>query len=339
MNRVNVTNIYNRNPAEVRNNYNNRTTNIYTTNVANVTYVNRTVATTVVEQRDFAAGRRVQSSPQLRNDQNVQRQLAAAPVLPHPLVTPTTGIAAPQAPAHVVPPSQARPVFETREGLTQGGAPVRGPGMGAVVDTVPSRQPVQNTPPVPARFGATQPAPVQSQTQRGDATPQQRGEAPAQVQAPVQGSYPQQREHVPVAPVPAPQQNPPMRAPGVRAPNQTMLAPSTPPVPVRTAPVVAAPAPATPRPADAPRPLITKATPQPVQPAFQLQQREIERNDPGRPLGPVQVQNMRNGRPAGPPSQPEPVAHPTAPAPAPAKAAPGKPAPAAPEPKRPQPPQ
>jgi hypothetical protein len=59
-----------------------------------------------------------------------------------------------------------------------------------------------------------------------------------------------------------------------------------------------------------PRALINQTPPQPVQPKFEEQRQEIERNDPGRPLGPQQVENMRNGRPAGAASQAEPP-HPT----------------------------
>jgi len=75
------------------------------------------------------------------------------------------------------------------------------------------------------------------------------------------------------------------------------------------------------RPPDQPRALINRTPPQPPQPKFEEQQREIERNDPGRPLGPQQVENLRNGRPAGASPQPEPVAHP-APPPPPPKPAP-----------------
>ncbi len=44
--------------------------------------------------------------------------------------------------------------------------------------------------------------------------------------------------------------------------------------------------------------------PQP-RPSFEEQQRAIETTDPGRPLGPQQMENLRQNRPAGPPQQPE----------------------------------
>jgi hypothetical protein len=65
------------------------------------------------------------------------------------------------------------------------------------------------------------------------------------------------------------------------------------------------------------RPLFHQAVPPPPRPSFDEQQKAIETNDPGRPLGPQQMENLRQNRPAGPPQQAE------APHPAPApKAAP-----------------
>jgi hypothetical protein len=53
VNRVNVTNIYNRNIAEVRNTYNQRTTNVYANSPQN--YANRSTATVAVSQANFAS--------------------------------------------------------------------------------------------------------------------------------------------------------------------------------------------------------------------------------------------------------------------------------------------
>jgi hypothetical protein len=78
-------------------------------------------------------------------------------------------------------------------------------------------------------------------------------------------------------------------------------------------------APATPA---TPRPLFHQATPPEPRPSFDEQQRAIETTDPGRPLGPQQMENLRQNRPAGPPQQPE-TPHP---APAPRPAAPPRPA-------------
>ena len=247
VNRVNVTNIYNRNFGEVRNVYNNRTTNVYVNErTVNNVYVNRGLATTAVPQRAFAAGRPVMGSA-IRVD---PRQMSQAEVLPHPLVTPTREIVAPM-PARAVPVNTARPVMR--------------------------------------------PAPVAAVT-------------PAVIETPPQ----------------APRNN--MRFPQGNAPEvQPQRAPATSAV----APAAQRPAtaPAQVRPVDQPRPLVNRAEPPAPQPRFEVQQREIERNDPGRPLGPAQTQNVREGRQAGPPQQVENHPHP---APAPAAQKPNAAAPAQP---------
>jgi hypothetical protein len=72
------------------------------------------------------------------------------------------------------------------------------------------------------------------------------------------------------------------------------------------------------RPAPTPepeRPLFNKAVPPEPRPSFDKQQEAIEKSDPGRPLSPQQMQNVRQNQPAGPAQQHE-AAHP-APAPAP----------------------
>jgi len=73
----------------------------------------------------------------------------------------------------------------------------------------------------------------------------------------------------------------------------------------------------------APATLFHKAVPPEPRPSFDQQQKAIETTDPGRPLGPQQMENLRQNRPAGPPEQRE-APHP-APAPRPAP----RPAPAA----------
>jgi hypothetical protein len=247
VNRVNVTNLYNRNPAQVRAQYANRLTPLFVANATDV-YANRTVALTAVSQRDFAAGRSVARSQPLALDANTRAQLSNAPVLPHPMVTPGDTIAAPQTPARSVPPSSARPIVGTRSGFGNSGALTAG--------SVAHPEPPQSAP----------------ATQMARPTP----------------SYPQQRDHQAVTP-------------GTQ------------------------PATVTPRPADQPRTLINRTEPQPTQPSFHEQQQAIEHTDPGRPLGPQQVQNLRSGRPAGAPSQPE-AQHP-APAARPAPPPPARPKP------------
>ena len=51
------------------------------------------------------------------------------------------------------------------------------------------------------------------------------------------------------------------------------------------------------------RPLFHQAVPPPPRPSFDEQQKAIETNDPGRPLGPQQMENLRQNRPAGPAQQ------------------------------------
>jgi hypothetical protein len=318
VNRVNVTNLYTRNVADVRNTYNNRTTNVYNTTVTNVTYVNRPAATVAVAQRDFASGRGVAESQHLRLDPNTQRQLAQAPILPHPLVTPQQGAAAPQAPARALPPNQARPVVETRQGFERAGQPAN-PVQPARTNHsfTTGRQPVDTTPATAAAPQApmvhTQPV----QTARPPVAQTPPEPAPQNTFRGAGSGFPEQRNHTPVTPAqpPVTQVTPPQPArsfgagsapvaPQAAAPPQYNLG-----RPVATAPAGLGPVQRAP---DAPRPLINRTEPQPVQPSFPAQQKAIQANDPGRPLGPQQVQNLRQGRPAGPPAQPEPAAHPPA---------------------------
>ena len=310
-NRVNVTNIYTTNVTVIHNTYINKTVNVYnTTNVTNVTYVNRSVATVVVPQRALASGQPIAQAQRIQLTPQVRAQLSAAPIVPHPLVTPATAIVAVKAPARAVPPNQARPVVETRQGFERAGAPgtpVRAPQPSAAI----------NRP-------AGQPQPINRA-----AFPQQRQE---QVIAPAPNARSLPPAQVANRPVPgvAPVRPPVMSQPAIEHPApvvqpEPVRGAPVPPVPVRPQPVASQlPRPA-PRPPDQPRPLINKTPPAPVQPPFVEQRRAIQSVDPGRPLGPQQVENLRNGRPAGPAVQPE-APHPLA-APRPNAIPPGKPQP------------
>jgi hypothetical protein len=69
------------------------------------------------------------------------------------------------------------------------------------------------------------------------------------------------------------------------------------------------------------RPLFNKAVPPDPRPSFDQQRQAIEATDPGRPLSPQQLNNVRQNQPPGPPQQheaPHPTAQPPAPHPAPA---------------------
>ena len=298
VNRVNVTNIYNTNITEIHNTYINRTVNVYNTEkVTNVTYVNRGVATVVAPEHAFASGQQISQLRRIQLTPQVRAQLNSAPIVPHPLVTPATAIVAVRPPARAVPPVQARPVVETRQGFERAGTPgtpVRAPQPPAAVNR-PGQPPV-----------------VVKQPVNSAAFPQPR---PVQViaPAPVAG-----RPATPLQPVP---QRPAPPAPVAQRPIQQPepVRPASPqPAPVRSEPVAPVMMRPAPRPPDPPRPLINKAEPAPVQPPFQQQKRAIQATDPGRPLGPQQVENLRNGRPVGPAVQPEPPHPMPAPRPAPA---------------------
>jgi hypothetical protein len=111
LNRVNVSNLYSRNTLHVRTVYNDARDEMYANGLgADRRFANRPLATVAVSQASFAAGRPVRSS-QVRLD---SAQLASAPVLPHPLVSPERSMVAPTA-ARAVPPHSGRPAL-TAEG-------------------------------------------------------------------------------------------------------------------------------------------------------------------------------------------------------------------------------
>ena len=73
-----------------------------------------------------------------------------------------------------------------------------------------------------------------------------------------------------------------------------------------------------------PRPLYNKAVPPEPRPSFDAQQKAMESSDPGRPLSPQQLDNLKRSQPAGRPEQverPHPAAAPRS-APPPARSAP-----------------
>jgi hypothetical protein len=110
LNRVNVSNIYNRNTFEVRSIYNQRTEASAYVAAGEHGYANRPIATVAVSQTSFAAGR-----PVARSLVHVTpEQLAVATVLPHPLVTPQRTLVV-SAPAKAVPARVARPTLASHE--------------------------------------------------------------------------------------------------------------------------------------------------------------------------------------------------------------------------------
>lgn len=109
-NRVNVSNLHDRNVNEVRAIYNQQTLAGAYASGGEHGYVNRPLATVAVTQTSFAAGRPVERVN--------AGALASAAVTPHPMVTPErTMVVGGQAKA--VPARAARPVLATRAGEAQ----------------------------------------------------------------------------------------------------------------------------------------------------------------------------------------------------------------------------
>ncbi|HEY4355703.1 MAG TPA: DUF6600 domain-containing protein [Acidobacteriaceae bacterium] len=115
VNRVNVTNIYNRNAVEVRNVYNQRNTNIYINN-PNRGYINRPLATVAIRQDAFASGRSVRDA----GVRVAPDRLDRAPILQHPGVNPTRAIMVPIPPRALPRNIERRPV-ENRGAQGPGG--------------------------------------------------------------------------------------------------------------------------------------------------------------------------------------------------------------------------
>jgi len=283
MNRVNVTNIYSRDQSAVRNIYSQRTTNVYG-NVDNHGYANRGVATVAMEQRNFAAGQRADRVA-VHLDAG---QVAAAPVLPHPLVTPERSMVT-GSPARAVPPQMERPTLASHEDTA-----VRAGG------TVPPRGAAMTNQPAPVTRPATQPSQPQ----------------------PVQRPTTSYREPIQQQTQPAVQQQ---EQPQQQRPTTSYRQP----IQQQTQPSVAQPQEQVPAASQTARPLFNKAVPPEPRPSFDQQRQAIQETDPGRPLSPQQLNNIRQSQPVGQPQQHE-APHPPAPAPAkstppPAKSSPPPP--------------
>jgi hypothetical protein len=263
VNRINVSNIYDRNALQVRAIYNQSTVATAYASPGEQGYANRQIATVAVTQASFAAGRRVSvSSVHVSTE-----ALAGAPVLPHPLVTPQrTMIGA--GPARAVPLHEMRPALASH--IENNALPA-------------TRSPQPAT--------ANRPAPIARQPQ------------PA-----IESQRPSQSQPAPAERQPQPSEETARPIEGATRP-QGM-----------------------PAPAASPRPFYNRAVPPPPRPSFEEQQKAIESTDPGRPLSPQQMNNLRQGHPAGQPEQretPHPAATPPRPAPAPRPSPAPRPAPAA----------
>lgn len=278
LNRVNVSNVYSRNVAEVRAVYNQPTvTGAYAGGAADQRYVNRSQATVAVTQAGFAAGRPVGQS-MVRVGAGV---LAAAPVLPHPLVTPQRSLVVPT-PARAVPVHVARPVLASRavEEATSQAASRMAAGS-ALRQQAPGPARIQGSPQLPT-------------LERTPSAEQVQGAAPIPGELRIQGVDQNRVVRQPAAAAPAPVARP------VEPPSSASYG-------LRTEPTVR-PSPAA-QPGAEPMVLYHRVAPPDPRPSFDQQQRAIQSIDPGRPLGPQQLDNLRQNRPAGPPQQRE-VPHP-----------------------------
>ena len=374
-NRVNASNLYNRNLNQVRTVYDTTNRNVYADPLGpRRQFENRAAGTVAVSEGSFATGRPVRSS-QVHLE---PAQLASAPMIAHPMVSPERTMVA-TGRAHAFPAHLSRPTLASRQER-----PIGDPGLPQVT-TAQSPAPVE-------RRGNNVAAGQQRSNEVNQIeyrnTPQQNGEAnhPAESQA-------ESHQNNPAPPTP---QAPPPTSP-VRATNQSQPAnavqpgqqASQPSNPNRTPPVAGnqpqyRPRPTTypgaitlggaqptqpngqqpmtvkggdpnavhgteqlPRPG-APEPrvqmqnegpqqqLYNRAVPPPTRPSFEQQRQAIQNSDPGRPLGPQQMDNLRENRPVGRPQMPEAAPHP-APPPEPR----GEPAPqrSSPAPQRSEPPQ
>jgi hypothetical protein len=277
VNRVNVTNLYDRNAQRVRMALAQRSAGprFGAEPGGDAIYANRQIGTVAVSQASFAAGRPVSAA--VRVD---AQELASAPVLAHPMVTPQRSMVV-STPARAVPRNLARP-----ELAAHGGEPA----------------------PTAARPNTLEPA-----TQRRNAA-----EQPAERTGGETAPAPVERQPVPAHTLPLgqPATQPGFSVEGIQqrpAPAQPQEREAAPPQQPAAQPVPQQPV----------RPLYNRAVPPEPRPSFEQQQRAMESTDPGRPLNPEQMQQVRRSEPVQPAPQRE-TPHPQ---PAPKPAPPPRPAP------------
>ncbi|HEV8408971.1 MAG TPA: DUF6600 domain-containing protein, partial [Gemmatimonadaceae bacterium] len=256
---------------------------INVTNVNQVRYVNRNAGMTAVPTDVFRAGRPVSKAVVQVAPENRGR----GSIISHPSAAPTPTAALGGRPATAPPRAAPRPPMITTESPRRG-APDRGP---------PDRGgPPQRGQPAQAQPPRGQPAPVQPQPQPAAQPPRtepQRGNP--------QANEPPRGRPAPVPPVAVP------------TPAPSPAAPPIAPEPRR--------AEANPNQPRQGRAIITRTAPPPAAPPFEAKAPALN-DHPGKPLEPQQTNNVRQGRPAGPPKDPETVDHRIVVPPAPAARAP-----------------
>ena len=176
VNRVNATNIYNRNPAQVRAGMSNRTANLYGGDDRDRVYANRNAGMSALNRNDFETGRYVDRAQPVRLDSSLRQQLNHAPVVARPTATPILA-SMQQAPARALPPVQARPQL-----------PATGTGGRGDRNAAPNRN-------APRTDRQVLPAPANAPAQRGNTPPP---------------NAPQPRTYAPPANTPAATPTPPV---------------------------------------------------------------------------------------------------------------------------------
>jgi hypothetical protein len=318
-NRVNVSNIYSRNASQVRSVYNTSNREVYANALGGQRqFANRDRATVAVSQANFAAGRSVRSSMVHLQSQ----QLAGAQVVPHPMVTPERTMVAPGT-ARAVPPRAARPTLTSHED-----AAIR-------AGSTPRTQPNQpmNAQPAPVERRAFQGAqPGQQQDNRGNAATGTQPQGQPQNQQPTYGNNPasgnpagaaqesgQQNYRNNSGQGAQPQQpgQPTYRNNSGAQPNgqnsgmtiQGGVRPSNGVRGTEQLPSAGAPVPRVQAPQGQEQ-LYNRAVPPATRPSFEQQRQAIQSADPGRPLSPQQLDNLRENRPVGQPQVREAAPHP-----------------------------
>lgn len=208
-----------------------------------------------------------------------EQQIAAAQLIAHPMISPERPIVAPTA-AKALPPRVGRPTLTSHADAA-----------------IANQQRGQQS------AGTQQPAPVE---RRGYTVQGATGTQPV-TQPQVQATQPTVRNN-PASGTQPTQQN-----------GMTVQGAVRPPNPARGTerlPSPAAPAPRVQNP-DTGQKLYNRSVPPPPRPSFEQQRQAIQSTDPGRPLGPQQLNNLRENRPAGPPETREAAPHPAPAAPPP----------------------
>jgi len=359
MNRVNASNLYNRNVNQVRTVYDTTNRNVYVDPLGSRRqFENRAKGTVAVSQASFASGQPVRSS--LVHPQ--PGQLASAPMIAHPMVTPERTIVA-TGRAHAFPSRLARPTLISHQerpvnneqlphvtGAQQQRPPApverRGNNTGTQRSNAVNQIEYRNN---PQEKGENQQAESQSNAHPNNPAPETQAHLPppppkqaTNPNVPVQSGQPNQQQanqastsnQTPAATATqAPQRRPvPPRYPGaitLGTQPQQSGPPSGQPVAIKGGEAPNAvhgteqlPRPGSPEPRvemqnEGPhQQLYNRAVPPPTRPSFDQQRQAIQNSDPGRPLSPQQLDNLRENRPVGQPQMHEAAPHP-APAPAP----------------------